>query len=76
MDGQVGLAGGGEGIDLLVAIERLQGVAEPRRGAAVVDQQGGAAVHEDALPQLGAQGGLGGGLFEHLAGRGVRHAGG
>ncbi len=47
VDGQVGLAGGGQGIDLLMAAQRLQGVAEAGLGAAVVDQQRRAAVlHE------------------------------
>ena len=71
VDGQVCAAGVVEGIDLLVAVEGLEGVAEPGLGAAVVDQQGRAAISGDPAAEFGAQGGLGRRLLEDLAGGGV-----
>ncbi len=72
MDGEIGLAGLIERRDLPVALQRLQGVAEARRIAAIVDQQGGAALAGDPGADLRAEGLLGGGELEHVAGGGVR----
>ena len=75
MDGEVGLARAGQRVDLLVPAQRLQGVPEPWRRAAVVDQQRRAAVGGDAQAQRRAQRRLRRGLLEHRALRGVGQQG-
>ncbi len=59
-DGQVGLAGAFQRIDLPVALDRLQRIARPWRVAAIVDQQRRAAVDGEAVADLGAERFLGG----------------
>jgi hypothetical protein len=72
VDGQVGPPGVSSGSTFSVALQGLQGVAGTGRVAAVVDQQGRAAVGGEARADLGAERLLGGRALEHRWGGRLR----